>query len=153
MTYGLRLLALILPFLVLGCQPNISPDTYSVGTVGQVNRAVRGNIISVRPVNITGTQSGVGVGAGAVAGGAAGSMVGGNAAVNVIGAVGGAVIGGAVGAAAEGGLSKQTGIEYVVQSENGALITLVQGATPFLVTGQKVLVLYGTRTRIVADPS
>ena len=58
------------------CQPNISPSSYAVGSVGQVNRTVRGIIVNSRPVAISGTQSGVGAGAGAVAGGAAASSIG-----------------------------------------------------------------------------
>lgn len=133
------------------CQRNISPDTYSVGSVGQVNRAVRGTIISARPVDISGSQSGLGAGAGAAAGGAAGSMIGGNTAVNVIGAVGGAVAGGIVGSTVEETSTQQSGIEYVVQAENGALLTVVQGTPPALLIGQKVLVLYGSRSRIIPD--
>ncbi len=145
-------LALFLLTLLLGgCQNNISPDTYSVGSVGQVNRAVRGVVISARPVNVSGSQSGIGGGAGALAGGAAGSMIGGNAAVNVIGAVGGAVAGGVLASVAEEASTRQSGIEYVVQAENGALLTVVQGINSAFSTGQKVIVLYGTKSRIIAD--
>lgn len=148
------IVALLLSYVFLGgCQQNISPDTYSVGSVGQVNRAVRGVIISMREVNISGSQSGVGAGAGAIAGAAAGSMIGGNAAINVVGAVGGAVVGGVVASAAEEGATRQGGIEYVVQAENGALLTIVQGAAPHLSVAQKVIVLYGSRSRIISDQS
>lgn len=139
--------------LVAGCAPNISADSYAAGSVGQVNRTVRGVVISARAVAIDGTQSGLGAGAGAVAGGVAGSAIGGNARANIVGAVGGALAGGIAGAMLEGAATKQSGMEYIVQTENGSLFTVVQGATPALTVNQKVLVIYGTRSRVVADPS
>ncbi|MCW2245741.1 outer membrane lipoprotein SlyB [Azospirillum fermentarium] len=147
----------VLAALVAGataaCAPNMSPDSYAAGAVGQVNRTVRGVVVSARPVAIGGTQSGLGAGAGAVAGGVAGSAIGGNARANVIGAVGGAVIGGIAGAMAEDAATRQSGMEYVVQTENGALLTVVQGASPVLAPNQKVLVIYGARSRVIPDPT
>ena len=59
---------------------------------------------------------------------------------------------GAVGALTEKELTKQTGMEYVVKTGNGALITLVQSDdVPFKVS-QRVIVVYGTRSRIIDDP-
>jgi hypothetical protein len=46
----------------------------------------------------------------------------------------------------------QKGMEYVVETENGNLMTIVQGITELFKEGQKVLVLYGTPSRIIADP-
>lgn len=136
---------------ISACTPNVSPDTYAVGSVGQVNRAVRGTIISARLVDISGTQSGVGAGAGALAGGVGGSALGGGVRGNIIGAVGGAVVGGIAGAVIEEGTSRQKGMEYVVETGNGALLTVVQGAEAPLAAGQKVIVMYGTRSRVIAD--
>jgi outer membrane lipoprotein SlyB len=142
---------LIAAFALFGCQPNISSDTYSVGSVGQVNRVIRAKVLSARTVNISGTQSGVGAGAGAVAGGVGGSAMGNNARSGIVGAVGGAVVGGIIGAVAEEAASQQKGIEYVVETENGALMTIVQGVDPVLSEGQRVLVVYGQKSRIIAD--
>ena len=141
----------ILAVACSGCQPNISPDTYSVGSVGQANRAARGTIVSARPVAIAGTQSGLGAGAGAAAGGVAGSHLGGSSATAAVGAIGGVLVGGLIGAAAEDAATRQNGIEYVVQTENGALITVVQGADPLFELHQRVLVIYGSRSRVIAD--
>ncbi len=134
------------------CTPNISPDSYSVGSVGQVNRVVRGVVVSARPVAVSGTNSGIGSGAGAVAGGAGGSAIGGSTDANIVGAVGGAVIGGIVGAAIEESTTRQTGMEYIIEAENGSLITIVQGDEDPLVAGQRVLVIYGTRSRVIKAP-
>ncbi|QEI06336.1 hypothetical protein FXN63_11205 [Pigmentiphaga aceris] len=134
-----------------GCATNVSPHSYSVEAVGQVNRTISANVISARPVDIsgtTGTGAGVGMGAGAVAG----SAIGGSGRANLLGAIGGAVVGGLAGAAIEQNATKQIGMEYVVQTENGNLMTLVQGPEASFQVGDRVLVLYGSPARIIADP-
>ena len=138
--------------LLCSCARNISPDTYAVGTVGQVNRAVKGVIINARQVNISGSQSGIGATSGAAAGGVAGSAIGGGTRANIIGAIGGAVVGGIIGSAIEEWSTQQTGMEYVVETENGALITLVQGKEPKLNAGDRVVVIYGTTSRVIPYP-
>lgn len=144
---------LLITLLLSGCQRDLSPDAYNVSAVGQVNRVVRGIVISARPVDISGSKSGVGAGAGALAGGVAGSSIGGNARTNIIGAVGGAVVGGVAGAVVEEGSTRQTGMEYVVEATNGALLTVVQGDNKPLAVGQTVLVIYGNPSRIIPDKS
>ena len=96
---------------------------------------------------------GVGGVAGAAAGAVAGSAVGGNNnRGNIIGAIGGAIVGGLAGAALEANATRQKGMEYVVETENGNLMTIAQGVGgPFLV-GANILVLYGSPARIIADP-
>lgn len=143
-------------FICLGavsCKPNISPDSYSVGSVGQVNRVVRGVIVSARAVAISGTNTGIGAGAGAIAGGAGGSVIGGSTEANIAAGVAGAVVGGLIGAMAEQEITRQTGMEYVIEAENGALITIVQGDESPLGVGEKVLVMYGGRARVIKSPN
>lgn len=137
--------------MLTGCAPNVSPSSYSIGSVGQVNRSVAGTIISARPVDIAG-QSGAGGAVGMGAGAVAGSAIGGGVRANALGAIGGAVIGGIAGAVIESSATQQTGIEYVVQTENNNLMTIVQGPNPPLTVGSKVLVLYGSPSRLIADP-
>jgi outer membrane lipoprotein SlyB len=135
-----------------GCTSNMSPGSYSVASVGQVNRSVSATIISVREVDVAGTTglgSGVGSATGAVIGSGAG---GGNSRGNIVGAIGGAVVGGLAGAAIEAGATKQSGAEYVVETENGNLMTIVQGSEPLFTIGQKVLILYGSPSRLIVDP-
>lgn len=134
-----------------GCAANISPQTYSVGSVGQVNRSVSGTVISAREVNVSGT-TGVGGGAGTALGAVAGSSLGGNSRDNIAGAIGGAIIGSIAGAAIESNATKQVGMEYVVETENGNLMTIVQGINPVFPEGAKVIVLYGSPSRLIADP-
>lgn len=102
-------------------------------------------------VDISGTSA-LGGTAGAAVGATAGSALGGGVRSNIVGAVGGAVIGGIAGAAIESSATKQTGMEYVVETENGNLMTIVQGKDPLFTQGSKVLVLYGNPSRIITDP-
>lgn len=146
-----RVMILVALTLLMGCTPNVSPNSYSVGSVGEVNRTVAGTVISARSVKIDGT-SGLGAASGAAVGATAGSALGGGVRSNIVGAVGGAVIGGVAGALAENAMTKQVGMEYVIQTENGNLMTLVQGETPAYAVGAKVLILYGSPSRIVPDP-
>ena len=146
------LLIFLVIFISPSCAPNVSVDTYAVGSVGQVNRAIKGVIISARPVKISGTNSGVGTGAGAGAGAIGGATLGGDAAGMAVGAIAGAVVGGVAGALTEKELTKQTGMEYVVKTNNGALISLVQSDDVAFEVNQSVIVVYGTRSRIIDDP-
>ena len=86
------LVALGLIATMVGCANTTDPSTYSVGSVGQVNRSVSGVVISARYVNIN-TNTGVGAGVGGVAGAVAGSSIGGGARANALGAIGGAAAG------------------------------------------------------------
>lgn len=152
MTSRKSICALGMLVLISGCATNLSPSSYSVGSVGQVNRTVPATVISVRSVDISGTSA-LGGTAGAGLGAVAGSGVGGSTRANIAGALGGAVLGAMAGAALEASATKQTGVEYVVQTSNGNLMTIVQGSesAPFSV-GTKVLVLYGSPSRLIVDP-
>ena len=137
---------------LVGCVRNISPDSYSVGSVGQVNRTIAAVVISARMIDIAGTTR-VGGTAGAASGAVIGSNAGGsNSQANIIGAIGGAVVGGIAGASIEANATKQKGMEYVVETDNGNLMTIVQGIDTVFSQGQKVLVLYGAQSRLIADP-
>lgn len=139
-------------FVLVACTKNISPNAYSAGSVGQVNRTISAVVISAREIDVTGSNA-LGASAGAVAGGAGGSMLGGgNVAGGIVGAVGGAVVGGLVGAAIESNVTQQKGMEYVVETENGNLMTLAQGDDTIFTVNQRVLVLYGSPSRLIADP-
>lgn len=144
------LFVILLLFNVAACTQNISPQTYSVGSVGQVNRAISGIIVSARDVDVSGTSA-VGGATGGLAGAVAGSAAGGDARAGMLGAIGGAVIGSIAGAAIESNATKQKAIEYVVDTENGNLMTIVQGAEPYFSIGSKVIVLYGHPSRIISD--
>lgn len=136
-------------FILSSCAQDVSPNSYSVGSVGEINRVVSGVIVSVREVNIRGTSS-VGSASGVAAGAVAGSALGGGVRGNIFGAIGGAVIGGIAGSAIESSSTAQSGIEYIVQTDNGNMMTIVQGGYQLYV-GDKVFVLYGSPSRLIKD--
>jgi outer membrane lipoprotein SlyB len=135
--------------MAVGCKTDISGSSYSAGSVGNVNRAVEATVISKREVFIHGSNE-TGAAVGATGGAIAGGNAGGDDALGIIaGAIGGAVVGGLIGGAAEKDATNQKGIEYVVKTENGVLLTVVQGHDPPIENGQKVIVLYGSRSRLI----
>ena len=146
-----KAILLLIPLLLSGCAQDVSPNSYSVGSVGEVNRTIAGTVISARTVNIKGTSA-LGGSTGALAGAAAGSALGGGVRSNIVGAVGGAVVGGIAGAVVENSATKQMGMEYVIQTTNGNMMTIVQGLSPAFSVGTKVLVLYGSPSRVIQDP-
>jgi outer membrane lipoprotein SlyB len=148
---GSVIAAILVAAALSACASNISPTSYSVGSVGQVNRTIAARVISARPVEISGT-TGAGGATGAALGATAGSGAGNGGRASLAGGIAGAVVGAMAGAAIEQGATKQSGIEYVVQTENKNLMTVVQGVSPAFSANDRVLVLYGSPARIIADP-
>lgn len=142
------LLALPLMLATGACTSNIGANQYSVSGTGEVNRALKGTVVSVRQVSVQ-SENGAGTLIGAAAGGVAGSTIGGGDTAHILGAIGGAVLGGMAGDAAQGALSKQGGYEYVIQLDNGSLVTVTQGTDVLLTPGQKCIVLYGKQARVI----
>ena len=143
-------LALPLAAMVAACGPSYSPDSYESGAVGQVSRVERGVVESVRVVDIK-HKTGVGGLAGAGIGAAAGSTVG-DGAGGVAGAIGGALIGGLIGNSIEKSAKKKQGFEYLIRTDDGQLVTIVQGGEPLGINAP-VLILYGRTSRVVLDES
>jgi outer membrane lipoprotein SlyB len=137
-------------FMLGGCARNISPNTYTGNDVGVVSIVKPGVIISKRTITIN-NDTGIGMLSGATAGGAAGSMIGGNTATNVVGAVGGVVVGGIVGNAVDKAINTHQGYEYIIKLDAGPTISVVQEQQLQFNVNQRVLVIYGEMTRIVAD--
>lgn len=142
--------------LILGaCSTNHSPNSYDSRAVGQVNRVERGTIESYRWVQIERRSSGIGTVAGAGIGAAAGSTVGsgrGRGAENVIGAIGGALLGGLIGNSIDKAGSKRGGFEYLIRTNSGALVSIVQQDTSPLPDGAPVVIMFsGSQSRVVFD--
>jgi outer membrane lipoprotein SlyB len=129
--------------------PNVVP-VYGAQRMSNVYDAT---VLSVRPITIDGSQSGLGAGAGAIAGGIAGSNVGGGNGA-IVGSVIGAVIGGVAGNAVERGSTQQNGVEIIVQLRNGQRRAIVQGATPdvFAPGDPVILIVTGANTRVQRAP-
>jgi outer membrane lipoprotein SlyB len=137
--------------LLTGCANTTDPSTYSVGSVGQVNRSVAGTVISARAIRID-ANTGTGGAVGGLAGAVAGSSVGGGSRANAIGAIGGAVAGAMIGSAIEHSRAQRDGMEYVISTQNGSLMTIAQGVDPTFAEGEKVIILYGNPSRVIKDP-
>lgn len=147
-------LALPLALFAGACAPDLSSGSYDAHSVGEVRRIERGTIESYRWVEIKG-RTGVGTMAGAGIGAAAGSTIGsgrGKGAEDVIGAIGGALIGGLIGSSIEKSATKQSGFEYVIRTESGSLVSIVQADRQPLPEGAPVLIHFsGQRSRVVFD--
>lgn len=133
------------------CAREISSDVYSASQVGEVSTTYAGFIKNVREVTVANGEqledNGLGIAGGGVAGGVIGNAVGrGNFLPTAVGAVAGAV----AGSFAEKKLKQQTAFEYIVELQNGNLLTVVQGKNQVFSIGQPVYVLVsqGGRSRI-----
>ena len=136
-------LILIFAALVLGgCASSMSGGAYSRGQARQVEDVKMATVESVRDIQIEGTKTPIGAGAGAIMGG----VVGGNSRsrnVSAIGSVLGSVVGGMAGAAAEEGITRQSGYEITVKFDDGKMIAVAQGADEKFAVGDRVRVLTG----------
>lgn len=141
------------PLLMLGaCAADIGANQYDSAAVGSVTQALKGTIISVRAVTVRDNDRSTGTAIGALAGGLGGSQIGKGSTATILGATGGALLGGAAGNMAQKGLSSQQGYEYVVQLDNGGVVTVTQGNDVLLANGQRCMVLYGSsgsRARVI----
>ena len=148
---GKNLTGFLLMVLVFsGCSLH-SGSTYERSEMGSPEYFKKGVILSVREVEIKGTESGVGAAAGATAGGLAGSTLGGNTATRALGALGGAVVGGLVGHATENIITGGSASEFIIQPDEGEPYTVVQVNDQELKAGERVLIMDSGKVRIVRD--
>lgn len=132
-----------------GCASGTGGKDYSRSQTRVVQEVQLGVVESVREVNIEGTKTPIGAGAGAVVGGVAGSTVG-SGKGSVVGATVGAVLGGLGGAAAEEAITRQKGVEITVKLDSGRLIAVTQAADEEFRVGDRVRVLSGGGTTRVS---
>lgn len=125
-----------------GCAAGMGGKDYSRGQTRSVQEVQMGQVESVREVNLEGTKSPVGAGAGAVVGGVAGSTLG-SGKGNIVGAAIGAVLGGLGGAAAEEAVTRKRGVEITVKLDSGRLLAITQAADEAFREGDRVRVLTG----------
>ena len=138
----------------LGACATSSPDVVQRGDAQRMSQVQDGTVLSIRPVTIDGSQSGIGTGAGAVVGGVAGSSIGGRR-DSVVGGILGAVVGGVIGNAAERTGTRENGVEILVQLRNGERRAIVQtqGAEAMAPGDAVVLVTTGGKTRVTRAPA
>jgi outer membrane lipoprotein SlyB len=132
-----------------GCASGTGGKDYSRAQTRTAQEVQMGIVESVREVNIEGTKTPIGAGAGAVVGGVAGSTVG-SGKGSVVGAAVGAVLGGLGGAAIEEGVTRNKGVEITVKLDSGRLIAITQSADETFQVGDRVRVLSGGGTTRVS---
>jgi len=134
--------------LLSACQADINSNQYGTSSVGRAAAASPCSVISVRQVSVK-SDNNVGTILGAVAGGVGGYAIGSGKTAHNLGAIGGAALGGYAGDKAQGALSSQMGYEYVVQLDNGQVMTLTQGSDVLLSPGQRCMILLGNPSRLI----
>lgn len=146
--FKLAVFGLLAALTLGGCASGLGSRDYSRNQVRGVQEVRTGVVVNVRNVNIEGTKTPIGTGAGAVVGGIAGSQLGrGNG--SIAGAVLGAVAGGLAGSAVEEGVTRQNGLEITVRLDSGRTIAVTQGADEYFRPGERVRVLSeGGTTRV-----
>ena len=138
----------------LGACATSSPDVVQRYEAQRLSQVQDGTILSVRPVVVDGSQSGLGAAAGGVIGGVAGSSVGGSRESVVVGVLG-AVLGGVLGNAAERTGTRENALEIVVQLRNGERRAIVQavGSETLAPGDAVVLVTTDGKTRVTRAPA
>ena len=138
----------------LGACATSSPDVIQRQDAQRMAQVQDGTILSVRPVTVDGSQSGVGAAAGGIAGGVAGSSVGGRR-ESVVAGVLGAVVGGVVGNMAERAGTRENAVEVLVQLRNGERRSIVQaqGSETLVPGDQVILTTTGGKTRVTRAPA
>jgi outer membrane lipoprotein SlyB len=143
---------MLLSVALAGCTTT-SPDVVQRGDAQRLSSVIDATVLSVRPVTVEGTQSGVGSVAGGVVGGVAGASVGGRREgiiVGVLGAVAGAVAGNAL----ERSTTREDAVEILLQLRNGERRAIVQArGNETLQPGDAViLVTTGGKSRVTKAP-
>jgi outer membrane lipoprotein SlyB len=140
----------IIVLISSGCSLH-SGSTYDQSEMGSPEYFKKGVILSVRDVEIKGTESGAGAVAGASVGGLAGSTLGGNTATKALGALGGAVVGGLLGLGTEDLITSGSASEFIIQPDKGEPYAVVQVNDEDLKSGERVLIMDSGKVRIVRD--
>ena len=137
----------------LGACATSSPDVVQRSDAQRLSQVQDGTVLSIRPVTVDGSQSGIGTGAGAVVGGVAGSSIGGRR-ESVVAGVLGAVVGGIVGNAAERAGTRENAVEILIQLRNGERRAIVQAVGSEVIGpgDSVVLVTTGGKTRVTRAP-
>ena len=149
---SIPIVAVALALALAACatsDPNVVP-VYGAQRLSHVYDAT---VLSVRPVTIDGSQSGIGAGAGAIVGGIAGSTIGANSGAAIASMLG-AVVGGVAGNAIERDSTKQNGVEIIVQLRDGQRRAVIQAATADVwAPGDPViLIVTGGNVRVARAP-
>ena len=139
--------------LALAACATSDPNVVPVYGAQRISHVYDATVLSVRPVTIDGSQSGLGAGAGAIVGGIAGSTIGANSGAAIASMIG-AVVGGVAGNAIERDSTRQNGVEIIVQMRDGQRRAVIQAVTADAwAPGDPVIVIMtGGNARIARAP-
>lgn len=115
-------LVILLGLFLASCNKDLPPGEYDANEIGKIKKVIPGVIISKRAVNLHGQN-------------ADGLTPNSKSANHFM----------------EGGYNQTHGVEYVIKLNSGGIISVVQSEDLRLKNKQKILVIYGRHTRVVAD--
>jgi len=151
-----RMACCVVVLLSVAACSHPSSTSYNETEVGQTIEMTSASVVSSRIVQVSGEPGFIGAGAGAAVGGVGGATAVEGPASLLVGIVGG-LVGAGAGYMAEKGLKDRDGIEYVLEMDDGRLVTLVQNREAEeqpLPNGSRVLVqLNGQYARVIANPA
>ena len=144
--------SLLIATSLTACAKNPGQNQYNYNEVGQSTIVEFARVVAVKPVDITGRNTGAGAEAGAIAGGVGGYQVG-NGGGQVAGALAGVLIGAVAGAVIEQEAANTKGYEYTVVTEHKETKTVVQYQSEkdvIFKTGERVMIqTKGTYQRVL----
>ena len=148
------LTALCLAVLLAACSTT-SPDVIKREDANRLDTVIDGVVLSVRPVSVEGSQSGVGAAAGGAVGGIAGGSIGSGRRDSNVGAVLGAVAGAVVGNTVERMTTRESAFEILVQLPGGERRAVIQaqGSESLQPGDAVVIVTSGQRVRVTKAPA
>lgn len=117
------IIVLLFGLILVGCSKELPPGEYDANEIGKIKKVIPGTIISMRKVNLH-KQAPEAV-SGHTKSGSDSLM--------------------------EDGYNQTRGVEYVIKLNSGGIISVVQAEDLKLKNKQKILVIYGRNTRVVAD--
>ena len=142
------LLSVVIIGILAGCTASNTGSTYSRTDMGRIATVMKGKIIAIREVKISGNKE-LGTATGASLGAIGGSSAGNDSRSNVAGAIVGAVVGGLAGAAIEEDSTKGLASEFIIEQNNGQIIAIVQTNEENLQVGEQVLILRSGKARVI----
>ncbi|MEH6519282.1 MAG: hypothetical protein V7742_21605 [Halioglobus sp.] len=144
------LLWLFVIMLMQGCASADDPGKYRVATIGNAQRSVEGVVLFASEVWVQESSTGTGAARGGLLAGAVAAESSDNAAVIIAGIIAGSIVGDAI----ERDANTFSGMEYLMETSVGLLLTVVQvnKGSEIFNPGDKVILVYGYPTRLVRDP-
>jgi len=150
----LKKILIVASVAVLSACATSSPDVVQYRDTQRMSVVQDATVLSIRPVTVDGSQSGIGAVSGAMVGSVAGGGVGGNWRDRQAGSVVGMIAGALIGNAVERNSTRQDGYEILVQLRNGERRSVIQGRGEDSLAAGDAVILTTTagKTRITRAP-